>query len=79
VSSFSGEHYTAIWSTPTIDAKKNALYVTTGDNYSHPSTKTSDAFLAMDLDSGKILWSRQMTTSDAWNTACRMAGQDELP
>ena len=28
------------------------------DNYSYPSTMNSDAFLAMDLDSGKILWSR---------------------
>jgi polyvinyl alcohol dehydrogenase (cytochrome) len=69
----------AIWSTPTIDAKKNALYVTTGDNYSHPSTETSDAFLAMDLDSGKILWSRQMTSSDVWNSACRMIDKTNCP
>src|SRR5262245_35449915 len=26
----------------------------------------------MDLDSGKILWSRQALASDAWNTACRL-------
>ena len=51
-----------IWTTPTIDAARNALYVTTGDNYSDPPTATSDAFLAMDLDSGKVLWSRQMTS-----------------
>ncbi|MGB8322783.1 MAG: PQQ-binding-like beta-propeller repeat protein, partial [Candidatus Acidiferrum sp.] len=69
----------AIWSTPTIDAKKNALYVTTGDNYSHPSTESSDAFLAMDLDSGKILWSRQLTSSDVWNTACRMIDKTNCP
>lgn len=69
----------AIWSTPTIDAKKNALYVTTGDNYSHPSTETSDAFLAIDLDSGKILWSRQITSSDVWTTACRMADKTNCP
>src|SRR5262249_13308701 len=68
-----------IWSSPTIDVKGNALYVTTGDNYSHPSTKTSDAFLAMDLDSGKTLWSRQMTPSDVWNTACRMPDKTNCP
>lgn len=68
-----------IWSSPTIDTKSNVLYVTTGDNYSHPSTKTSDAFLAMDLDSGKILWSRQMTSSDVWNTACRMVDKTNCP
>jgi polyvinyl alcohol dehydrogenase (cytochrome) len=27
----------------------------------------------MDLDSGKILWSRQVTDKDAWNTACRLS------
>jgi len=69
----------AIWSSPTIDAKKNALYVTTGDNYSHPSTETSDAFIAMDLDSGKIQWSRQMTSADVWNTACRMPDKTNCP
>jgi polyvinyl alcohol dehydrogenase (cytochrome) len=68
-----------IWSSPTIDVKRNVLYVTTGDNYSHPSTATSDAFLAMDLDSGELLWSRQITASDVWNTACRMADKSNCP
>jgi polyvinyl alcohol dehydrogenase (cytochrome) len=62
-----------IWTSPVIDARRNAVYVTTGNNYSDPPTKTSDSFIAMDLDSGKILWSRQVTTADAWNTACRLS------
>jgi polyvinyl alcohol dehydrogenase (cytochrome) len=74
-----GPSGSSIWSSPTIDMKSNVLYVTTGDNYSHPSTKTSDAFVAMDLDSGKILWSRQMTPSDVWNTACRMLDKTNCP
>lgn len=69
----------AIWSSPTIDPKRNALYVTTGDNYSDPPTSTSDAFLAMDLDSGKMLWSRQMTASDAYVVACRMPDKTNCP
>jgi polyvinyl alcohol dehydrogenase (cytochrome) len=68
-----------IWSPPTIDVKKNVLYVTTGENSSHPATTTSDAFLAMDLESGRILWSRQMTSSDVWNAACRMADKANCP
>ena len=68
-----------IWSSPTIDEKRNILYATTGDNYSHPSTTNSDAFLAMDLDSGKILWSRQMTASDVWNAACLMPDKTNCP
>src|SRR5439155_9636124 len=61
-----------IWTSPVVDVTRNALYVTTGDNYSDPATPTSDAFLAFDLDSGKILWSRQTTPADAWNTGCRL-------
>ena len=59
-----------IWSAPAIDPVRNAVYVTTGDNYSNPPTPTSDAFMAFDLDSGKILWSRQTLAADAWNGAC---------
>ncbi len=68
-----------IWSSPTVDPKNGALYVTTGDNYSDPPTETSDAFLALDLRSGKILWSRQMTQLDAYNVACRMADKTNCP
>jgi polyvinyl alcohol dehydrogenase (cytochrome) len=59
-----------VWSSPTVDAKKRALYVTTGDSYSDPTARTSDAFLALDLNTGRILWSRQMTEGDAYNAAC---------
>jgi polyvinyl alcohol dehydrogenase (cytochrome) len=59
-----------IWSTPTIDEKLGVLYVSTGDNYSDPPTKTSDAILAMDLKTGELLWSRQFTENDAYNNSC---------
>jgi polyvinyl alcohol dehydrogenase (cytochrome) len=64
-----------IWSSPAIDAQKNAVYVTTGNNYSGPATDRSDAFMAFDITSGKILWARQMTPSDDWNTSCRLSDQ----
>jgi polyvinyl alcohol dehydrogenase (cytochrome) len=63
-----------IWSSPAIDSKRNAVYVTTGNNYTGPATRTSDAFMAFDLNSGKIRWSRQMTAADDWNTSCRFEG-----
>jgi polyvinyl alcohol dehydrogenase (cytochrome) len=69
----------AIWSAPTIDTRKNVLYVTTGDNYSDPPTNTSDAFLAIDIDSGKLLWSRQMTGGDAYVVACRLTVKTNCP
>jgi polyvinyl alcohol dehydrogenase (cytochrome) len=64
----------AIWSTPTIDEQKGALYVGTGNNYSNPVTGTSDAVLAFDLKTGKLLWSRQLTQGDAYNGGCSAPG-----
>ncbi len=60
----------AVWATPTIDEQRGALYVATGDNYSDPPTSMSDAVLAMDLKTGKFLWSAQLTSNDAFNNAC---------
>jgi polyvinyl alcohol dehydrogenase (cytochrome) len=69
----------AVWSAPTIDAERNAVYVTTGDNYSDPVTKTSDALLAFDLDNGKLLWSRQFTEADAMNLSCWQPAKVNCP
>ena len=68
-----------IWSTPVIDPRRNAIYVTTGDNYSEPATRTSDAFMALDLDTGKVLWTRQMTADDAYTAACRLPDKTNCP
>jgi polyvinyl alcohol dehydrogenase (cytochrome) len=59
-----------VWATPTVDPKRNVLYVTTGDNYSSPPTATSDAVMALDIASGRMVWSKQVTSGDAYNTAC---------
>ena len=60
----------AVWSSPTIDPKRRAVYVTTGDAYSDPPARTSDSFLAFDMDTGKLLWSRQLTEGDAYVVGC---------
>lgn len=60
----------AVWSSPTVDPVKRLLYVTTGDSYSDPPARTSDAFMALDLNTGRIVWSRQMTEGDAFTVAC---------
>jgi polyvinyl alcohol dehydrogenase (cytochrome) len=64
----------SIWSAPTIDTKKRIIYAGTGDNFSEPATKTSDAVLAFDLDSGKLLWSQQLTEHDIFNIVCAGEG-----
>jgi len=63
-----------VWSRPTVDAKRGLLYITTGDNYSHPATATSDAIMALDLKSGKIIWSQQTTPKDVYNSSCGARG-----
>jgi polyvinyl alcohol dehydrogenase (cytochrome) len=68
-----------IWSTPTIDEQRGIIYVATGDNYSDPPTATSDAVLAMDLKTGELLWSKQLTQSDAFNTGCSVPGGANCP
>jgi len=59
-----------VWNSPTIDPKRRALYIGTGDAYTEPAPKTTDALMALDLDSGKILWVVQDTENDAWLVGC---------
>ena len=59
-----------VWSAPTLDTKRNLLYIGTGDNYSAPATDTSDAVIALDLATGHIVWSRQLTARDVFNGNC---------
>jgi polyvinyl alcohol dehydrogenase (cytochrome) len=60
----------SVWSTPTVDEKRDVLYVATGDNYSDPPSETSDAVLALDRKTGKIVWSKQLTPNDTFNMGC---------
>ncbi|HEV2379988.1 MAG TPA: PQQ-binding-like beta-propeller repeat protein [Terriglobia bacterium] len=59
-----------LWSPPTISTERREIYVGTGNNYSDPPTSTSDAVMAFSLDSGKMLWWKQITGHDLWNIAC---------
>jgi polyvinyl alcohol dehydrogenase (cytochrome) len=67
-----------IWSSPTIDVKRNLVYAGTGNNYSDPPTSTSDAILAFDLSSGSLKWSKQLT-EDAWNASCGRPDKPSCP
>jgi polyvinyl alcohol dehydrogenase (cytochrome) len=68
-----------VWGTPTIDEQLGALYVATGDNYSDPPSTTSDAVMAMDLKTGAIVWTRQLTERDAFNVGCGGAQKTNCP
>ncbi len=60
----------AVWSPPTVDLKRHAIYVATGNGYSDPPSAYSEAIIAFDLDKGKMLWSRQLNLNDTWNSGC---------
>jgi polyvinyl alcohol dehydrogenase (cytochrome) len=68
-----------IWSAPTIDAARRAIYVTTGNGYSDPPQPTTDAVLALDMETGRLRWTFQPGPSDVWAGGCRPKNPDNNP
>ncbi len=60
----------AIWSAPTVDARRGLLYVGTGNGYSDPPQPGTDAIIAMDLKSGAVRWMKQVAGADNWAMGC---------
>lgn len=67
-----------IWSSPVLDVKNRMVYVTTGDNYSDPPTDTSDAFMAFNMDTGRVAWASQMHRGDAYNVNCDLPAAKQV-
>ncbi|SOD97460.1 outer membrane protein assembly factor BamB family protein [Spirosoma fluviale] len=67
---FYGPSGAPVWSSPTIDTKRGLVYIGTGENYTDPPSTTSDAIQALDIKTGKLVWSYQATSHDTWNLAC---------
>jgi polyvinyl alcohol dehydrogenase (cytochrome) len=65
----------AVWSAPTVDAKRGRLYITTGDAYAGPAGRFTDAIVALDLADGGIVWSHQDTADDTWVAGCAAGGR----
>ena len=68
----------AIWSAPTIDEGRKRLYVATGNAYSAPAHASTNAVVALDLETGVIRWMRQVTPGDVYLSNCR-AGNPNCP
>jgi polyvinyl alcohol dehydrogenase (cytochrome) len=68
-----------IWSSPTIDAAEGKIYVATGNNFSLPATTTSDAVIALSLNDGSILWTKQITAKDVTNNSCYESNRSNCP
>ena len=60
----------AIWNSPTLDTERGLIYVATGNSYTAESAPNADAVLALRMDTGSVLWSRQLTPADNFNMSC---------
>ena len=60
----------AVWSAPTVDAKRGLVYAATGNAYTEPAADTTDAIIAFDIDTGAIRWTNQLTPDDAFILNC---------
>ena len=63
----------SVWAAPAYDAERDRLYFGTGQNFSHPTTATSDALFAVSAGAGEVAWVRQFTADDAYTAACNIA------
>lgn len=69
----------AIWSAPTVDAKRGVIYGATGNSYTDVETGNADAIMAFDLATGKIRWTNQVTPKDNFLVGCRQPGVGNCP
>jgi len=69
----------AIWSAPTIDPKRQLIYVATGNSYTDVPTRHSDAIMAFDLETGGLKWVNQVTPTDNFLVGCRQPGVGNCP
>jgi polyvinyl alcohol dehydrogenase (cytochrome) len=61
-----------------VDTAHSVLYVATGNAYTEPAGPTTDAVLAMSLDTGAMQWVSQVTPGDTFVIGCR-AGNANCP
>ncbi|MEX0965487.1 MAG: PQQ-binding-like beta-propeller repeat protein [Pseudohongiellaceae bacterium] len=66
-----------IWGSASFDPKRNRVYVGSGQNYSRPTSDTSDSVIAFDASTGNMDWVFQSTANDAFTMGC--TGRSEHP
>jgi polyvinyl alcohol dehydrogenase (cytochrome) len=67
-----------ISSVPTLDSKRRLVYVSTGNGSAEPAQSTTAAVLALDINTGELKWSRQMTLADHPTSAPALGSDFEL-
>ncbi|MEP6716585.1 MAG: PQQ-binding-like beta-propeller repeat protein, partial [Terriglobia bacterium] len=67
---YMGPSGAGVWTTPIVDTKRRELYFGTGNSFSEPAT-TSDSIMALNADTGKMLWFKQANAGDVWHGGCQ--------
>jgi polyvinyl alcohol dehydrogenase (cytochrome) len=65
-----------IWASPTVDPKRNMVYVATGNGYADPPQKMTNAVVALDMNTGAVKWVNQTTPNDNWTMGCQAKNPD---
>lgn len=60
----------SVWNSPTIDPKRRLVYVGTGNGFTEPAAPTTDSIMALDMDTGRIVWHHQEFAGDAFIGGC---------
>jgi polyvinyl alcohol dehydrogenase (cytochrome) len=60
----------SVWNSPTVDPVRQAVYFGTGDATTAPAPKTTDGVMAVDINTGKLLWSYQAHENDVFMGGC---------
>lgn len=60
----------AVWAAPTIEPERRRIYISTSNGYTYPAANTTNSVMALDLDTGKRVWTRQLTANDAFLIGC---------
>lgn len=68
----------SVFSVPTIDVKRQLLYLTTGNQFTEPKIAEGDAVIALDLNSGEKRWTKSFVPEafeqgDIWHGGCEAA------
>jgi polyvinyl alcohol dehydrogenase (cytochrome) len=67
----------SVWNSPTVDEARGAIYFGTGDGTTYPPAVTIDSVMALDLKTGKRLWSYQVHNMDSFLVGCDPQGRTE--
>jgi polyvinyl alcohol dehydrogenase (cytochrome) len=69
----------AIWVAPTIDPQRRLVYVGTSNSYTEIEYDNADSVMAIEMKTGRVRWTRQLTPHDNYVDRCWGDGHPNCP